>query len=363
MKYYFCSYFDHNYLIYGLTLYRSLQKSGIDFIWYIGCLDDLAHQKLLSLADPAIVPVRLSQIEEDDPEFAACRHNRSRVEYIFTLSPVLPLYLFKHFPEIDILTYLDADLYFFGSPQKLYEELGDDNIMIFEHDFPDRFPDHAGLYGKFNVCCQLYRKNEVTLACLKHWRRRCIDCCQDHPGDGLFADQKYLEEWPGRFAQVKIAAKASGAGAAPWNIIHQKLYFTSGGNLLIGQNPLIFYHYQGFKVVTPNIVRHGTAEWGALAADVSDYLHKTYYRELKKTAKIYPRLFDSNNNVFAFADSRIAAGGIEFQPFDFLSHILPSAWVRKLKIAAKLAVGSFLYQGSAKFCIFHGKNIKNRLKK
>ena len=117
MTFHFCTCFDSNYLIYGYTLYRSLKATGIEFKLYVACLDDTVFQNLQMLRHPEIIPIPLSDIEADDPEFSACRENRSRVEYIFTLSPVLPLYILRKFPGIDILGYLDSDLYFFSSPE------------------------------------------------------------------------------------------------------------------------------------------------------------------------------------------------------------------------------------------------------
>ena len=102
MKRYFCTYFDHNYLPYGMALFDSLVKSGIDFELFVLTLSDECHCRLEN-ADRRIIPVRLQELEEYDPELAQCRFNRSQTEYIFTLSPCLPLFLFEKFPRIDLI--------------------------------------------------------------------------------------------------------------------------------------------------------------------------------------------------------------------------------------------------------------------
>ena len=134
MKRYFCTYFNDDYLIYGLTMFRSLKETGIDFRLFVLCLDDPVYEKLTGFA-PEIEPVRLSELESADPETTACRGNRSLIEYFFTLSPALPLFLFRRDPEIDILAYVDSDFMFFSSPEPIWEELGEKDVLIYEHDF------------------------------------------------------------------------------------------------------------------------------------------------------------------------------------------------------------------------------------
>ena len=139
MNYTFCTYFDRNYCLYGATLLRSLRtRLGAGcFKLYVVALDDAVYELLRRWDCPELEVVHLREIEEADPEFAASRGNRSRVEYYFTLSPVLALYLLKHFGEIDILNYLDSDLYFWDTPEALYRELGENSLLIVGHNFPE----------------------------------------------------------------------------------------------------------------------------------------------------------------------------------------------------------------------------------
>ena len=89
--------FDENasdYLVYGMTLFDSLVRSGIDFKLYVLCLSDEAYRRL-EFADQRIIAIKLNDLESFDPEFAACKENRSKIEYIFTASPCFPLFLFQ----------------------------------------------------------------------------------------------------------------------------------------------------------------------------------------------------------------------------------------------------------------------------
>ena len=139
-----------------MTLYESLEELDIQFTLYVVCLDQETYDILEKLDHSNVVAVRIDDIEKFDPEFSACKQNRSRIEYFFTLSPVMPLYLFEKYPQIDILAYMDADLLFYSSPQALYDELGEASILIIEHRFPDKIK-WREKFGRFNVQFQLYR--------------------------------------------------------------------------------------------------------------------------------------------------------------------------------------------------------------
>ena len=282
MKYNFCTYFDSFYVFQGMTLYRSLRKLNLDFTFFVACLDDRAYDILTRLNEPGIVPVRLADIEKFDPEFAAARNNRSIVEYYFTLSPVLPLYLFDKFPEIDVLSYLDSDLYFYSSPQPIYDEFGDNSVLIIEHRFPDELK-YREKFGKYNVQCQLYRNDTDGLKCLRWWRERCIEWCYDRLDDNRFADQKYLDVWQEKFERV-VVLQHKGAGLAPWNWSRYDLQIMPDGKLTVDGLPLIFYHFQGFKQLNRFILNHGLGNYHRIMPRrLLNWFYLGYVEELKKT--------------------------------------------------------------------------------
>jgi len=253
--YHFCTYFDKNYLLRGITLHRSLLKHcEIPFRFYVLCLDQETFDILGNLGDESIIPVRLEEVELWDKELLVAKQNRSLIEYYFTLSPVFPLYILEHF-DVDIVTYLDADLMFFSSPKAIYEVLGDASIFITEHRFSNKLLDSIK-YGRFNVQCQAFRNNNVALKCLNHWRSQCLEWCYDRLEDGKYADQKYLEEWPVLYGEEVVICKHPGIGVAPWNIVSIPM-FIHDGDIFLGEYPIVFYHFAGFTMLTSNWVITG----------------------------------------------------------------------------------------------------------
>lgn len=245
--FYFCTYFDKNYLPLGLTLYRSLREHCPDFKLWVLCMDNLAYEMLKKLSLPGVHPISQDEFEQDDDQLKEAKQNRSRIEYYFTCSPSLPLYVLDNWPEVDLITYLDADLFFFSSPMPLFEELGDNSISIIGHRFPPSLK-HLERFGIYNVGWLSFRRDDNGLACLNWWRERCIEWCYDREEDGRFADQKYLDDWPSRFQKV-IVLQHKGANLAPWNLSNYHLQHEKDRIVVDNDQSLIFFHFHGLKKI------------------------------------------------------------------------------------------------------------------
>lgn len=248
----YCTYFDQNYLLKGLALISSLQMHEPQpFRLYVVCLDELTYEVLSRLALPQVLPVPLADIEAGDSGLATAKQNRNQVEYYWTLTPSVITYLLKRFPGIDVMTYVDADLYFFSSTAPIYAALGDNSILIHEHRFSPQLA-FLAQYGTYNVGLLCFRNNTDGLEALSWWRDRCLEWCYQRVEDGKFGDQLYLEDWPARFRGVRVLDHV-GAGVAPWN--HGKYQFScdAAGQPLVDGSPVIFYHFHAFTFLTPDV--------------------------------------------------------------------------------------------------------------
>lgn len=185
MKRYYCTYFDRNYLYKALALYQSLcaQSSG-EFHLYVICLDEISRLILekFQLKNVSLIP--LHWIEKGDAALGEAKQNRSLVEYYWTITPTIILRILEWNPQIDVLTYLDADLFFFSSPEPIFAEFGSNAVLIHEHRFPARLEDRSECSGRFNVGLMCVRGNEPGLKILRWWRERCNEWCYAKPEGG-----------------------------------------------------------------------------------------------------------------------------------------------------------------------------------
>lgn len=254
---FFCTSFDRNYLARGLALYRSLRQHGPGFELWALCLDADAFGAVERLALPGLRGIPLEALEVGAPGLRQAREDRSKVEFYFTCTPFLPLHLLRSRPEIDRVTYLDADLFFFASPEPLFGTPGP--IQLTEHRFPPALR-HLERHGIHNVGWLSFGRESRALECLEGWGAQCLAWCRDRPEEGRFADQKYLDAWPERFPVEILRQK--GANLAPWNVANYVLSETPGG-LLVDGEPLFFFHFHGFRrlargLYDPNLARYGS---------------------------------------------------------------------------------------------------------
>jgi hypothetical protein len=275
----YATYFDSNYLMRGLALHDSLQRVSRGSVIWALCLDEPAARALEALALPTFRPVRVATLEAADPELAATRPTRSRIEYYFTCTPAWLAYLMNREPGNARLTYLDADLWFTADPSPLFDELGGGSVAIIPHRFSTRLS-RLEAFGRYNVGWITFVNDANGRACLADWRSQCIEWCYDRPEGDRFADQKYLDAWSGRFAGIH-EIEHGGANVAPWNLEREPVAVREG-RLCAGRWPLLFYHFHGFKRLRPWLFDPGLSAYGVRMDPVlRDRLYVPYIEELR----------------------------------------------------------------------------------
>lgn len=252
---YFTTYFDKNYLSRGLVLYESLRKHCIDFELYILCLDEFTHEYFKKSNDsfPSVKTLSINELEDYDTDLKECKKTRNKIEYYFTLSPCLPLYLLKKY-QLPHICSLDADIMFFSSPEKIFSYLEMYSVLITPHNYSTGLK-HKEIYGNYNVSFQIFKNDENGLECLEGWRKQCIDWCYDKLEDNKYADQKYLDNWTSEYKGV-YPIDILGSGVAPWNLNRHKIK-SINGSLYLNNSKLIFYHFHDLRIIDEQLILHG----------------------------------------------------------------------------------------------------------
>jgi hypothetical protein len=288
----FCTLFNSNYLIYGLSLYDSLKKNCPSFHLYIYAFDDATYDYFFDKQLPNITVVKLENFE--DNALLNIKNSRTFGEYCWTCTPSIIRHAIQSF-KLDICTYVDADLYFFSNPQPLFEEMGDKSVLITEHRYSIQY-NQSVASGIYCVQFMVFKNTEKGMAVLEWWRNACIDWCYNRFEDGKFGDQKYLDDWLVRFDTVH-SLKHLGGGVAPWNV--QQYHFKSIDDKIFGiekntekEFKLIFYHFHDLKYFENNVLRL-TNEIYIIPVSAINHIYKKY---LKKSLYI---LYKENTFTFA----------------------------------------------------------------
>jgi Methyltransferase domain len=246
MTYEFCTLFDINYLPRGLALYRSLTRVCPDFRLRVFCMDEEAERILQGLALPRLKVIPLAELERHDRALLEVKPTRTQLEYCWTATPAVSRYCLETEPDLREITYLDADLMFFSDPAPVFEEMGDDSVLIVPHRYAPQWRSYEETSGIYNVQFMTFRRDERGLEALHWWHDRCIEWCYYRLEDGKLGDQKYLDDWPERFDGVHVL-EHTGGGTAPWNA-EQYAIEERDGSVLVDGRPLVFYHYHSLKL-------------------------------------------------------------------------------------------------------------------
>ncbi|MCU1307994.1 MAG: glycosyl transferase family 2 [Acidobacteriaceae bacterium] len=279
IKKFFCTYFDENYLPRALALVSSLEKHCPDFHLFALCMDESCYQELIALQHRSITAISLTDLEAADPDLFNVKQNRSRVEYYWTCGPAFILHLFNKYAEVQFLSYIDSDIFFFSTPKSLFDEMEGYSIGIIEHRFP---PNHAdrNRFGIYNVGWLGFRRDDNGLECLRWWRERCIEWCYDYIDQGRFGDQKYLDDWPVRFKRVRVINN-KGANVAPWNLDSYGVR-ERNGQVLVDDDPLIFFHFHGFKQLSGSVYDTNLGRFGCRPSkSIRRQIFGSYIKQLR----------------------------------------------------------------------------------
>jgi hypothetical protein len=243
----FVTLFDSNFLPMGIALHESLMSHAQPFHLWIICMDEQVEEQLqlISLSNTTLIPLR--QVETG--RLIEVKSARTRVEYCWTLTPFGHQAVFELAPEVERVTYVDADVFFFADPENLLQRFARSgkHVMITEHGYDPKY-DQSNTSGRFCVQFLTIRNSPQALKVMKWWQERCLEWCFERLEDGKFGDQKYLDIWPELFDDEVYILEDVKKTLAPWNVDH--IFMQDGVRL----DP-VFYHFHSCRIVAPRMVR------------------------------------------------------------------------------------------------------------
>jgi len=210
----FVTFFNSAYLPQGLALHASMRRNISDFFLWILCADKMTYQALLSLNLEKVKLLPLLDLETEDLKEA--KKNRNAKEYIWTLSPFAPRFVFESDPSVNRVTYIDADTWFLKDPKAIFREFQSSgkSVMITDHAYAPEF-DRSETSGPFCVQFMIFTRDGEPVR--RWWEERCLEWCHEYYEDGKLGDQRYLDDWPDRFPELVHVLQDKELILAPWN--------------------------------------------------------------------------------------------------------------------------------------------------
>ncbi len=185
---------------------------------------------------------------------------RSRVEHMWTVAPqfisdIMDRAENDYTPSTngEPVTYLDADLYCFSSPEPVFSEIGGAPAAFVGHNFatteqaaalgaPIPTPESHLKFGRYNVGMVHFAAPAIAQRWAALVRAWCCDrLAQTQEGRWIYADQTYLEILREEFSEA-IEIKNVAAAPGPWGI-HAHPLEARDGVIHFGGRPVVFFHF------------------------------------------------------------------------------------------------------------------------
>jgi len=228
--------FDSLFAPQGLALHGSMERHLTSYTLWVLCVDNPTYEGLSRLELPNVKLLQLSTLETKD--LLRVKSSRTKGEYCWTLTPYAPRFVFEADMSVARVTYLDADVWFRKSPDRLLAELTESGkeVLITDHAYAPEH-DQSATSGQF--CVQFLTFTRFGGEQVRsRWEQQCIDWCFARHEDGKFGDQKYLDDWPERYRDKVHVLRNIEAILAPWNATR----FPYGNGVL--------YHFHGLRILS-----------------------------------------------------------------------------------------------------------------
>ena len=262
--------FDSAFLPQGLALHASMRRHAGAFTLWVLCMDNEVKAVLDSMDEPSIKAVRLADVET--AELLAVKGGRNRAEYCWTLTPFTPKIVFDRDAQVERVTYIDADMFLLKTPGPIFDEFEGSGkaVLITDHAYDAEYDSSAGS-GQYCVQFMTFVRGRSDTV-RQWWQERCIEWCFDRVEDGKHGDQRYLDDWPGRFPESVHVLSQIDVLLAPWNA--RRFPYSRA----------IAWHFQGFRLLGND---RALLHRGYAVPDVVDrMIYAPYMKELKEILKI-----------------------------------------------------------------------------
>ncbi|MCM3045874.1 hypothetical protein K3L72_14015 [Bacillus altitudinis] len=248
----YCTVLSSGRLYQAIAFFLSLKQVEDDAVIKTLCMDDAAFDLLHQMNFPHVDLVHVRELET--PELLEIKKERNDSEYCWTLKPIWIEWLFKQ-DQAEEVTYLDADLFFYESPQVIFQNQPDASVLLSRGDIvipsfdPEEVKMLQKLLGRYNSGFLHFKGDEAGQKCLSWWKEECLKECKNAPGEGKFGDQGYLDHMPVLFEKVEDI-QTKGVNIGHWNYGQHSYQEENGRILLEDGSPLICYHFSGFRILS-----------------------------------------------------------------------------------------------------------------
>lgn len=271
-----------NYLAQARTLGDSLRETNPDYQYVIGLVDKLSVARLPDALMPDYPMIEVDKI--GIPDFAGMCDRYDITELNTAVKPFYIDYLYRTYPNADVVIYFDPDIIVFGPLHDLNHALTTYSLVLTPHtcsptpDWERPNDQHHLNTGIFNLGFIGLRNDPTARQFVDWWKDRLVYECRNDLCAGLFVDQHWVNFAPVYHDQVLIDHHL-GYNVAYWNLHERYFSQDEAGQwwvhpvqeydpALKSQNePLQFFHFSGYNPERPNEISKYQTRYNFTNAD------------------------------------------------------------------------------------------------
>lgn len=247
---------SNNYLAQAKSLGDSLIKHNPECPFIICLVDHLSEHIDYSYFNPhRILPVAQVPV-------AGFKEMIGKYD-ITELNTAVKPFIFKYLFDVHVTTftiiYLDPDIIVYGKFDEI-ENVSIGNTFILTPHFTTAINDNFLLSEEAILNCGLYNLGFLALnkrgrvfEFLDWWMERLKDRCFINMEKGWFVDQIWINFVPLYYEDAFIL-RHPGYNMAYWNLHERKLEARNGKYYVNEGYPLVFYHFSGYNVLSPESI-------------------------------------------------------------------------------------------------------------
>lgn len=249
-----------NYLALALTLADSVVRFHPEATMTIVVADDLDG---LEPEDRRHTLAPARDFVGDEFDDLAFRYDVT--EFCTAVKP----FVFAHLLATDgqPVLYLDPDMRLYGRLDPVLALLQQRDIVLTPHllerqQVEDRaYPEYLHLWtGIFNLGFCALKSGPEARAFAAWWMERLRRYCYADRQDGLHTDQKWVDYAPVFFGDALGILRHRGVNVAYWNIDERPLARDADGVVRAGPDPLLLFHFSGFRFATLELTKQPAAD-------------------------------------------------------------------------------------------------------
>lgn len=247
---------SNNYLASALVLGDTLFRHHPQTRFVIGLVDRV-DAAVSYECDPRCTILPVEEIGIPDWESMSLRYNV--IELNTAVKSFYFQYLFRQFPQIQQVVYLDPDIAIYAPLTEIEQSLQHFEIVLSPHvlsplPLDALYPDENIFlnHGLYNLGFLGLRRGADSEAMLQWWSERMIERCRIDLAQGYFVDQLWMNLVPLYFHSHTIS-RHPGVNVAFWNLHERSIARSQEGYHVNGQ-PLLFFHFSRYSPTRPELV-------------------------------------------------------------------------------------------------------------